>query len=203
MTSRPSTSRRARTGLLAVTLAAVSALPAAAQDRTIERTFKAGGTAHLDLSAGEYRITASPDDRIRILVKPTNHHAADAVDVRVTVNAAGTRADVVVDGPISHGVNVDIALPRRTNLVTDLSAGELSIKDIQGSKDITANAGELNIEVGDRERYRHVNASVRVGELRAVPFNVDKGGLFRSFEWEGTGSDDLRVRLMVGELRLN
>jgi hypothetical protein len=203
MSTHPSTAHLLRTGLAAALLCMTAALPAAAQNRTIERTFKLGGTAHLDLSAGQYRISASPDDQIRIVVKPTSHHSADAAGVRITVNAAGTRADVVVDGPLSNGVKVDIALPRRTHLVMDLSAGELTLKEIEGSKDITANAGELNIEIGDRERYRHVNASVRIGELRAAAFNVDKGGFFRSFDWEGGGSYDLRVKLMVGELRLN
>jgi hypothetical protein len=28
------------------------------------------------------------------------------------------------------------------------------------------------------ERYRHVTASVRIGELRAAPFNIDTGGFF-------------------------
>jgi len=176
---------------------------AAAQDQSVQRSFAPGGTVYLDLSAGDYRISPSADDKIRIIARPTSKHDADETSVRIDVNARGNRADVVVDGPLNDGVNVDIELPRRTHLVTELSAGELQLKGIEGSKDISARAGELTIEVGDRDRYRHVDASVRIGELRASKFGVNKEGFFRGFEWDGRGSYDLRVKLWVGELTLN
>jgi hypothetical protein len=190
-----------RASIIGALLVLSGAAQAAAQDRTTQRSFKSGGTIHLDLSAGEYRITASPDDTIRITPHATSKHPASAASVRIDTN--GSRADLTVDGPFNDGVKVDIELPRQSHVVMDLSAGELSMKGIEGSKDISANAGELNIEVGDRERYRHVNASVRIGELRAPRFNVAKEGFFRSFAWDGRGGYDLRVKLMVGELTLN
>jgi hypothetical protein len=43
---------------------------------------------------------------------------------------------------------------------------------------------------------------VRIGDLKASPFSVEKGGFFRSFQWEGKGAYDVRARLTVGDLRL-
>ena len=192
-------SRALRLGALGV-LTLVTSVASAAPQRTTERAFAAGGTAYLDLSAGEYRITASKDGRIRIVAHSTSRHDASATSVRVDVK--GTRADLIVDGPMNDGVKVDIELPGRTNIITRLSAGELSLSGIDGSKDISARAGELQIEVGAPDRYRHVEASVKAGEIRAQPFNVTKEGLFRSFEWNGRGSYDLRVSLWAGEVTL-
>ena len=79
---------------------------------------------------------------------------------------------------------------------------ELHIAGIDGSKDVSAQAGELHIEVGDTAQYRNVNASVRIGEVNAEAFHVEKGGFFRSFQWTGKGPYDLRASLTVGELTL-
>jgi hypothetical protein len=45
-----------------------------------------------------------------------------------------------------------------------------------------------------------VQASVTAGRIRAEPFHADKGGVFRSFSWEGKGRHSLRVRLTAGEV---
>jgi hypothetical protein len=110
-------------------------------------------------------------------------------------------AFVRIDGP-SNGFEVDIRLPVRSDLDLDLSAGDLRIRDIVGSKTVDVWAGEVTIDVGDSSAYRKVEARVRFGELDARPFNVTKGGIFRSFKWEGRGGYDLRARLFAGEIRL-
>lgn len=181
----------------------VAGSAATAQEKTVQRSFASGGTVNLDLSAGEYTIIPSATDTIRITARANRKVEPDEVSIRININAAGTRADIEVDGPSNNGVDVEIQLPRRVNLTTDLSAGELKIRGIEGSKDISASAGELDVELGDRNRYRRVNASVKIGELHAPRFDVDKEGFFRSFEWNGKGSDNVRVRLLVGELTLN
>ena len=86
--------------------------------------------------------------------------------------------------------------------VLKLSAGDLKVSGIEGSKDVEARAGDVTIAVGERDLYRHVNASIRIGDLNAEPFNVNKGGFFRSFEWSGKGQYDLRAHLTVGDLKL-
>ena len=86
--------------------------------------------------------------------------------------------------------------------VGKLSAGDLKVAGVEGSKDVSAGAGDVSIAVGPRDQYRHVNASIRIGDLNAEPFNVRKEGFFRSFEWSGKGKYDLRAHLTVGDLKL-
>ena len=154
----------------------------------------------MDLSAGAYRVSAGPDDRIR--VEWTVRHQHELRDVEADVEVDGSDATVVVvDGP-RNGFHVDIEVPRRADLTIRLSAGELSVEDIVGNKDIRLHAGELRIDVGDTHDYRRVEGSVWAGELQAEPFRITKGGLFRSLDWRGTGEFFLKAHLKAGELRL-
>ena len=182
--------------VVVVVLLAVATLGKA--HTAVEREFVSGGTVRLNLEAGDYTVLASKDDRIRVTVDD----APRGADVQVDVDVQGSQATVSTDTPWNEGPKIRIELPRRTNIVLDLSAGELAINGIEGSKDVSARAGEVSIGVGPREQYRYVTASVRIGELKAHAFNVSKDGFFRSFEWTGDGQYDLRAHLTVGELNL-
>jgi hypothetical protein len=181
------------------TLAVMLLAPLAARAETIERQFVSGGTVRLDLSAGDYDIVASRDDRIRITLTERGRNDPDAY---VDIDIKGSQATIETDNSFDDGLDVRIELPRRTHIVLKLTAGDLKVEGIEGSKDVSARAGDVTIAVGARDQYRHVNASIRVGDLNAEPFNVNKGGLFRSFEWNGKGQYDLRAHLTVGDLKL-
>jgi hypothetical protein len=192
--------RPASVALLVV--AALSGGGLDAQTREADRLttpFKAGGNAFLKLSAGGYRIAGADDDQIRI-----RWHTQDPDDmgsVRVEATVDGKDATIRTRGPMDN-FEVTIELPRRTNLTVRLSAGELDVRDIQGSMDIDAWAGEINVRVGDAASYRRVHTSVTVGEIDALPFRISKGGFFRAFTADGKGPYDLRVKLFAGEVKI-
>ena len=73
---------------------------------------------------------------------------------------------------------------------------------MRGNKDVELHAGDLSIDVGRAEDYNHVDASLWAGDLHAAPFNVVKGGLFRSFDWNGKGPYRLHAKMKAGDLRL-
>ena len=179
-----------------LTLLAVGVAAQAPATR-LERPFDAGGRITMDLSAGEYEITGSPDNRIRL---DWDADDPDDVDNRVTIK--GTEARVSTDGPTNH-FRVRIQVPARSNLYVRLTAGELAIKGIEGDKDVELHAGELDIDVVRADDYRHVDAAIWAGELHAAPFQITKEGLFRSFDWRGKGRYRLHAHLKAGELRLH
>lgn len=180
-------------------LGPVAAHQEAATSSQVERAFQQGGRISLDLAAGEYDIRGSAVDTIRISWQ--TRRPEDLARVRAEVAVQGSTAMIRTHGP-KDGLRFDIAVPVRTDLDVNLSAGELDIRDIEGSKDLSIWAGEVTVAVGDPGLYRTVDAAVRVGEIDARPFNVEKGGILRSFSRTGSGKYIFRARLFAGELRL-
>ena len=164
---------------------------------TLERPFAAGGRVTMDLSAGEYEIIGSPDNRVRL-----DWDVDDRYDVDNRLAVQGTEARVSTDGPSNH-FRVRIQVPARSNLYVRLTAGELTIRGIEGDKDVELHAGELDIDVVRPEDYSHVDAKIWAGELHASAFRVVKEGLFRSFDWSGKGKYRLHAHLKAGEMRLH
>jgi hypothetical protein len=187
--------RRLATGAIVFLAASVMCVHAFAQENPLQRSF-GGDAVHLDLSVGNYRVTASPDNRIRV----TPRTKTDQVSARISVNILGTRATVRVVGP-KDGFDADIQLPQRVTVVVELAGGSLHVSGVEGSKDIVANTADIEIAVGSREHYRRVTASVQSGELTATAFDEIARGV-RSFQWTGKGAHDLRVRLGRGRVTL-
>jgi hypothetical protein len=171
-----------------------------ASGQPIDKTFAKGGTVVMRLSAGDYRIAGIADDKIRVDWRVDR--ASDADNVKAKVDISGTKAVIETSGAKHGGVHYTIDVPSRSDIDIDLTAGDLQVRGIEGSKRVESWAGDLSIEVGRPEQYRSVEASVRAGDLSARPFNVSKGGLFRSFTWSGNGPYSLRVKLVAGDLTL-
>jgi hypothetical protein len=188
--------------LLGIALVSAPALQATQESRTsdsLERAFVANGRIRMDLSAGEYRISGSPDNRIRLDWKVRDSDQLWRVKTRVDVR--GSDATVMTDGPSNH-FSVNIQVPTRSDLYVRLTAGELRLERVEGNKDVELHAGELDIDVNRAEDYHSVDASVWAGEIHADPFHITKEGLFRSFDWRGKGPYRLHAKLKAGEVRL-
>lgn len=167
---------------------------------SLERDFGAGGRVHLDLSAGQYQIVGTSDNRVRIEWSVRRQDRLRRVHVRADIR--GSDAWVDVDGPDNSGFRVVVKVPRRSDLMVDLSAGEIHIAGVEGNKEIEQYAGEVHVDVGRAEDYRRVHASVWAGEIKASAFKASKDGLFRTFDWSGRGPYVLTASLLAGELWL-
>jgi hypothetical protein len=186
-------------GLASAALAA--ALAAQGDSRSansLDRSFVASGRIAMDLSAGEYRITGNPDNHIRMSWSVGDGSQLSSVVARA--NVSGSEARITTDGPSNH-FKVDIQVPSKADLYVRLTAGELRLERVEGSKDVELHAGDLRIDVNRAEDYHTVDASVWAGEIHAAPFHVNQEGLFRSFDWKGSGPYRLHAKLKAGELR--
>ena len=192
------------TAILGAALVAVP-LAQSTQDgrpfRSVEHAFSQSGRIRMDLSAGDYRISGSSDNRIRMEWSVRDSDQLSKVRAKADIRDHDAR--IVTDGPINNnGFRVVIQVPQQTDLIVRLSAGDLRIDGIQGNKDVELHAGDVRIDVGRAEDYKTVDASVWAGEIQAAPFQVFKGGLFRSFDWRGKGPYRLHAKLKAGDLRL-
>ena len=165
----------------------------------VDKPFPKAGTIRMKLAAGDYRISGRADERIRVGWR------ADRPDqgrnVQADADIRGTTA-VLTTGGFRDGVHFTIDIPMRSDVEIDLSAGDLELRGVEGSKRVESWAGDVSIDVGQPDQYKFVEASVRAGDLRAEPFKVSKGGLMRSFTWTGKGPYTLRAKLFAGDLTL-
>ena len=113
-----------------------------------------------------------------------------------------SRSSIATDGPSNSRFRVEIRVPLKTDLEVNLTAGAITIEGVNGNKSVDSYAGEVNVDVGRADDYRSVDASVWAGEIQAPAFRADKGGLFRSLDWTGSGPYRLRASLWAGKLRL-
>lgn len=163
----------------------------------LEKDFVSGGTVRMDLESGQYDIRASSDNRIHI-----RWNEADK-GVRVKVDTNGNSADLRVENTPHDNFHATIEVPASTNLNIYFTAGDLNIGSIKGNKEITMNAGDLKIAVGDAKEWASVDASVAAGDINAAAFQVTKSGLFRSVHWHGPGKYRLNISLKAGDINLN
>ena len=196
-----------RTALAAVILGtALVTAPLAGTDQagrvkeSLERAFSQAGRIRMDLSAGDYHISGSPDNRIRLEWSVRDADQLHRVSARADVR--DLEATITTEAPSNKGLKVAIQVPKQADLYVRLTAGDPRIDGIQGNKDVEMHAGDVRIDVGRAEDYRNVDASVWAGEIRAAPFQVHKEGLFRSFDWRGKGPYRLHAKLKAGDLRL-
>ncbi len=180
--------------LLTATLAAQELTPEA----HVERSFASGGSIQMHLAPGDYTITGTPADRVRIAYRPTNTASGP---VQVELQAQGSSATLTVRHA-AHNFHADIEVPLRADLFVRLGAGDLNVQGVSGGKDIEVHAGDVNVDVRRPEDYREVDASVAIGDLNAPAFNVTKDGLARSFKRRGPGSYCLHVHVGAGDVRL-
>lgn len=165
----------------------------------VEIPFVQGGTVAMQLQGADYHIVPSPDDRITISYQANQFTGGKP---RISTGAKGSEAHLRIETPSSSGIRVEIALPVKTNLYARLTAGNLDIQGIEGSKDCEASAGNLVVDVVNARQYGPVYASVSSGNLSANAWSTHKGGLMRSFKTNGPGPYGLRAHVGAGNLTL-
>jgi hypothetical protein len=181
---------------------ALIALPAGVYAQTsgtcaspFEAAASSGREIAMNLRAGDVTIVGT--DAAVVRVSCTTGDSGNDIKISFAAN------HLTIRGGPRHDVHFRIEVPRATNLLVRCTAGDLTISGISGNKDVELNAGDLTIAVGDAAEYRHVEASVLAGDLRAPAFGVEKDGLFRSFNKDyPAGRYRLRAELLAGDLTL-
>ena len=162
----------------------------------VEAKFVSGGRIRMSLCSSGIEIVGTDDSALRV----SYHPERDSVRVRMQIS--GDRADLRLTGCPHNNFQARIEIPRSSDLYVRMLAGQLDVMDVTGDKDIELSFGQLNVDVGKTEQYARVDASVNTGEINAAAFNVDKGGLFRSFSQKGPGKYRVHTHVGAGEVDL-
>lgn len=165
-------------------------------DSPVEAKFAGGGHIRMDLCPSGMEVVGTDDAMLRVSYHP------ETDNVRVRIRISGDRADVKITGCPHNNFQARIEVPKSSALYARMFAGQLNVNDVTGDKDIELSFGQLNIDVGKSENYAHVDASVNTGQIQASPFDVSKGGLFRSFDRSGPGKYRVHAHVGAGQVDL-
>ena len=163
--------------------------------------FAPRGQIDLRIRPAEIHIIGSEEGRI--VVRVEGRQGRDSKDVQARFEKHGNSGALEITGGPRNDVTITVQVPRESNLVVRVFAGDVAIRDVVGDKDVELNFGSLRIGVGDVAGYSSVKASVSSGEIDAKPFGESRGGLFRSLEKSGNGKYKLRAYVGAGQLTLN
>lgn len=188
-------------------LAALSGF-CAAQEKNITEVGKnpfevdvaSGSELRFDLCSSGATIRGSDDNKLRINYGGGN---GDPSKVRIKFKSSGKRGEVDISSCPRNNFQITIDVPKETDLYVRQFAGQVDVLKVTGNKDLEIHAGQLNVDVGKVEDYAHVDGSVNSGEVDATPFNVTKGGLFRSFQQTGPGKYRLHAHVGAGQVDLH
>ena len=153
----------------------------------------------MDLCSSGVEIRGTNDNKLHISYGSKD---GDDTKIKVKLNVSGDVGKVVIDDCPRNNFQITIKVPAITNLYVRMWAGELNVRGITGDKDMELHAGELNVSIGKPEDYSHVDASVATGEVDAPPYDISKGGLFRSFKKQGPGKYRLHAHVGAGQVDL-
>jgi len=162
--------------------------------------FPAGGRLDLHIRSGDVTIRGSDDNKVKVRFDPKNPD--DLKDVKVNFKAAGNSGTLKVSGGPRNDFRIRIDIPKNSDLRLRVPAGDVSVEELVGDKDVEMWAGDLTLRVGNASDYGKVDASVRAGDLDMGPFGVSKSGLFRSYEMTGSGPHRLHVHVTAGDVEL-
>jgi hypothetical protein len=163
--------------------------------------FAPRGEIDLRIRPAEIHIIGSEEDRI--VVRVEGRQGPDSKDVQARFEKHGNSGALEITGGPRNDVTITVQVPRESNLVVRVFAGDVEIRDVVGDKDVELNFGSLRIGVGEATGYSSVKASVSSGEIDAKPFGESHGGLFRSLEKSGNGKYKLKAYVGAGQLSLN
>ena len=148
--------------------------------------------------SGEILIVGTDDNKITVDLAGKN---ADKIqDVKGRLSVSNNVAELHLTGGPKNELQIIIHLPKNSDLTARIFAGEVSVQDVVGNKDLELRAGQLTIAVDKPEDYGHVDMSVNAGEVDAEIFGDSKGGLFRSISRETAGKYRLHAHVGTGQL---
>ena len=170
------------------------------RDNPFSVSFPAGSRLDLRVRSGEVRVVGVPENRIAVEISGRN--AERARDLKVRFERSGDGGKLRISGGPKNDLTITIRIPEKTELRARVPYGEVTVENVFGSKDVELHAGDLTVELGDRDSYARVDASVYSGEVDASPFGESHGGLFRSFHHAGNGSLRLHAHVGAGQITL-
>ncbi len=173
------------------------------ETHTDARDFVSGGTLHVHVRVGDLEIRRGDTNQIRLRYTVKSRHEKNVKETHVDFDVRGNDASVEIHAPGSNTqVDVELEVPRETNLDVQQKVGDLTVKDIDGDKDLDLSVGDIRI-INLHAGYRMVRAHTGIGDVNGGDsYGEASGWLGKTLNYHGDGKYDLRAHVSVGDITL-
>ena len=167
------------------------------------RDFVDGGMLHVRISVGDLQIRRSDSDKIRLHYTIKSRRESRIKQAHVDVEVRGRDANIEFHAPTSGNTQFDVELevPRTTNLDVHGKVGDLTVENVEGDKDLELGVGDIRVAV-ERSAYHLVNASTSIGDVNGDGYGETSGWLGKTLKYHGAGKYELRAHVSVGDISL-
>jgi len=111
--------------------------------------FPSGGQLRMHIRSGDLRIVGSNENKIEIRYWGKN--ASRAHDVKISLRTAGSTGELRVAGGPRNAFQIEIRVPKISDLYLRMPAGEAQVDGIVGNKNVKIHAGDLMLQIGRRK----------------------------------------------------
>jgi hypothetical protein len=174
------------------------------------KPFTVSGTLVMNVNVGEVRVVRSDQEKTICLTIDPKIFYDDAI-VKSWVrrfDVAGARASIDLKLP-SHGDShhsgpeITVSVPAQTDLKLELGVGELTVKGIEGNKELHVGIGQLTIGVADGSRYHEIQTSSKLGEADDSTSRQHSGGFFpRTHHTSAHGLYKIHATVGIGQVNV-
>jgi hypothetical protein len=173
------------------------------ESRDEVRDFVSGGMVHVRLSVGDLRIVRGDSSKIRVHYTIKSDRESKVQNARLDFDVHGRDANIEFHTPSGGNteVDVEIEVPRNTNLDVREKVGDLAVADIEGDKDLELSVGDIRIEA-ERSAYHLVRASTSIGDVNGDGYGETSGWLGKTLKYRGDGKYELHAHVSVGDITL-
>ena len=150
----------------------------------ISKSLPANGTLVMEMNVGEVRVVRSDEQKtIRLTIEPRAFYDDATVQSWVRrFDVAGDRASIDLKLPKHsdnhEGARVTISVPAQTDLKLELGVGDLTVKGIEGNKDLHVGVGDLTVGVTDQAKYNEISTGTKIGDAEDTVFHQRSDGFF-------------------------
>ncbi len=171
--------------------------------QTLEAPLHSHAVLTIDSRPAGLEVIGTNEEEIRVTC--TGKDVVSVGQVRIKLSGSQDYRKLTINGSTfgDNNLKIRIEVPRKTSLRVRMAAGQVTLNEIVGDKDIDLYAGQISISSARPWDYRHIDLSASIGEVKASAYGSDRGGFFRSFHRSmANGEYGLHAHVMTGQIEL-
>jgi hypothetical protein len=171
--------------------------------QTLNGQLQSGAVLTIDSRPAGIDIVGTDQEGIRVSCKADDTYSATHTHLRLS--GTPSQSKLTIDGEhLNHNnIQIHIEVPRKINLRAQMPAGQVTVNEIVGDKDIELYAGQITITAAHKWDYKNIDVSVNIGQVNAQVYGEDSGGFFRSIKKQNTdGEYKLHAHVTTGQIDL-